>query len=1101
MDPSHRPSTPSTPAGPPDAERQSPGDGPLPRLGNRMDFRIVASSSLLFLFVFLFATLILLHGVPLTTFAGWVGHERQRAYLTLNMLADLQKRRLLDIIQELRSDVRVLAANAHLRKMVPELKATLPNTPSREDFGNHLQKNLLKTPGSENLNVWLRTVGETYRPWRTVQLIDPVSGTILASTRRERIGQRFPDRALQALLEGIRRTRQDYVSDSQVTRDPPVFLVGVAIHDHQAPPTAILVMEADIKHLLLPLLKAGGPWRSGETLLVNQNGDYLFPLHFPLADGSRPRSMQHRIMAQSVQLAVEGSEGIIETNDYRQVEVLAGYRHIRLFPEWSWGMVVKLDRRELFAPMEQAVGHFWAVGLAAMVLFISITIYYTGQLTRPLRQLTAAARKIATGDRTVRTGISSKDEVGTLAVAFDSMLEVVTDTLETLEEKVDKRTIALTRELSVRIQKENALKKSQTHLRSLLDNLPQKIFLKDLNLNYVSCNIRLANDLGIRPDKIAGCNDHDFFPLELAKKYRRDDRQVIQSGVTHHIEEDYLQSGRMISVQTVKTPVKDAHGRITGVLGIFWDITERKRAEKALRESERYNRALFEQSPIGLALCRMDGVLVDINPAFAAITGHDMETIKKLTYWQITPEEYADDESRQLESLASTGRYGPYEKEYIHRNGHRVPVRLSGMILEQGGERFIWSSVEDITERKRAEQALAESEARYRALFEETITGMALHEIIIDAEGRPVDYRFLEINARFEILTGLQRKKVVGRTLLEVLPNSEPGWIEKYGQVALTGASIHFEKFSRELDKYFEIFAFRPKPMQFVTIFIDITNRKRAEEEKRLMEQHALRSRQMASIGLLASSVAHEINNPNNSIGFNAAILRAAWEDALPVLNEYWRDRGDYSLGGLPFSEMREKMPRLLGLIEANSDRIKKIVENLKHLAKPDQGDLNEVVDLRQVVEMVHAVLLGQIRSMTDHFSVEIEERLPTVRGNASQLEQVVLNLVMNALESLPDRNHAVSLTVHADDPEQFVILRIRDQGVGIPTDELGKIFDPFFTTKGDTGGTGLGLSISHNIIRGHDGHIEARSRPGQGTTIDVRLPAFVSESGKGEST
>ncbi|MBF0621644.1 MAG: PAS domain S-box protein [Magnetococcales bacterium] len=138
------------------------------------------------------------------------------------------------------------------------------------------------------------------------------------------------------------------------------------------------------------------------------------------------------------------------------------------------------------------------------------------------------------------------------------------------------------------------------------------------------------------------------------------------------------------------------------------EITEREAVEKALRHSESYNRMLFEHSVIGLALCRMDGQLVDVNPAYAAIIGYDTDSVKQLTYWELTPISYADQESEQLLQLERNGRYGPYEKVYIHKDGHHVPVLLSGLIIEQDGERFIWSTVEDLSSRKRSERLAQE---------------------------------------------------------------------------------------------------------------------------------------------------------------------------------------------------------------------------------------------------------------------------------------------------------------------------------------------------------------------------------------------------------
>ena len=134
------------------------------------------------------------------------------------------------------------------------------------------------------------------------------------------------------------------------------------------------------------------------------------------------------------------------------------------------------------------------------------------------------------------------------------------------------------------------------------------------------------------------------------------------------------------------------------------EVVERKQSEKALSNSESKYRELIELSPIGLALCNMDGQILSINPAYAAIIGYSIDEILKLTYWQITPEKYSDDENQQLNQINKTGRYGPYEKEYLHKDGHLVPVRLNGMIVVRDNEKLIWSSVENITALKKAEK-------------------------------------------------------------------------------------------------------------------------------------------------------------------------------------------------------------------------------------------------------------------------------------------------------------------------------------------------------------------------------------------------------------
>jgi PAS domain S-box-containing protein len=165
-----------------------------------------------------------------------------------------------------------------------------------------------------------------------------------------------------------------------------------------------------------------------------------------------------------------------------------------------------------------------------------------------------------------------------------------------------------------------------------------------------------------------------------------------------------LKDGR--TIERTSVPVTATDGQNCGRVWYFRDITDRQTAAAALEESEAYHRNLFNQASIGLQLCRMDGQMVYANPAYAAILGRTPAEAMALTYWEITPETYAEAEQQQLQSLQTTGRYGPYEKAYIHRDGRLIPVRLSGVLVERHGEQFIWSSIEDISDRKAAEAAI-----------------------------------------------------------------------------------------------------------------------------------------------------------------------------------------------------------------------------------------------------------------------------------------------------------------------------------------------------------------------------------------------------------
>lgn len=243
---------------------------------------------------------------------------------------------------------------------------------------------------------------------------------------------------------------------------------------------------------------------------------------------------------------------------------------------------------------------------------------------------------------------------------------------------------------------------------------------------------------------------------------------------------------------------------------------------------------------------------------------------------------------------------------------------------------------------------------------------------------------------------------------------------------------------------------------------------------------------------LLVSCVAHEINNPNNYILHNAQIVSEIWQDTVPILEEYFREHGDFELGGLqlPFSEIREVMPRLIAGIADGSHRIRNIVGILKQEAQTcGEGYLETSVNINSVVVSALSLLRNEITRLTDDIGLNLQEHLPPVNGNTHRLEQVMMNLVANALEALPSRQAGVVITTRHDAASREVVVSVRDEGIGMDAECLKRITEPFFSTKKSIGGTGLGLYISRSIVQEHRGEMQFISDPGNGTTATVRLP------------
>jgi polar amino acid transport system substrate-binding protein len=205
-------------------------------------------------------------------------------------------------------------------------------------------------------------------------------------------------------------------------------------------------------------------------------------------------------------------------------------------------------------------------------------------------------------------------------------------------------------------------------------------------------------------------------------------------------------------------------------------------------------------------------------------------------------------------------------------------------------------------------------------------------------------------------------------------------------------------------------------------------------------------------------------------------------------MDEYFEHEGDFLVGGTSYEALRESLGDHLRSIVGSAKRIETIVSSLKGFARQDHTDMSQLVNLNVVVKSALVLLSNAVKKATDHLTVDLYPELPAFRGNAQQVEQVVVNLVHNACQALADRRQPISIATRLDG--EGVAFEIRDGGRGIPPDQLERIMDPFYTTKRESGGTGLGLSLSATIVKEHGGGIEFASEPGKGTTARVWFPA-----------
>ncbi|MEM9543048.1 MAG: PAS domain S-box protein [Cyanobacteria bacterium P01_E01_bin.42] len=325
--------------------------------------------------------------------------------------------------------------------------------------------------------------------------------------------------------------------------------------------------------------------------------------------------------------------------------------------------------------------------------------------------------------------------------------------------------VCICRDISDRQATEQALRENEAKYQQILDAITDMVLVKGEKSRIAWANKAFRDYYGVSNEALQNLIDAPFNNPDYTQQCVRDDARVFETGETLEVEElGTRYDGSIRQFSTIKSAIRNEEGQTILTVGVSRDITDRNATARALQESEIFNRHLFDEFPIGLLLCGMDGQFLKINPACADIIGRTIPEALELTYWDITPRKYADREAEQLQSLQETGRYGPYEKEYIHKDGHLVPVVLSGLRVEQNGESLIWSSVADISDRKSAEEQLRQSEERFRGLVE------TLNDWIWECDRDGV---YTYVSPQVEKVLGYTVAETIGKTAFDFMPEAE----------------------------------------------------------------------------------------------------------------------------------------------------------------------------------------------------------------------------------------------------------------------------------------------------------------------------------------
>ena len=693
------------------------------------------------------------------------------------------------------------------------------------------------------------------------------------------------------------------------------------------------------------------------------------------------------------------------------------------------------------------------------------------------------------------------------------------------------------------VQKKKAsdsLCESERMAKTLLETLPQKVFFKDRNSVYVFCNENYAQDLKMKSEEIEGKTDFDFYPKELAEKYRADDRRILQSRKTEGIDEEYVRDKKRVYVHTVKTPVKDEKGNVVGVLGTFWDITERKKMEESVRESEEKFRNLAEQSP-NMIFINKGGRIVYANKKAEEIMGYRKEEFYSPDFnffSLIAPESMEPLRSHFARHL--NGEDVPLvEYQLVTKDGKTLDSILTTKLIRYDGEHAILGTVTNITDRKRMENALRKSEENYRNISKKMSGLMKSSAVLLSSTDLHKRLQTIlevvcEQGWRRAVITLKDEKLETTDVVAAGLTKEEEEHLRTHqptGKVMRKRLSSMFEHYRlgefyylpwsdplvQEQFKYAVMskmqkknaFGWNPDDLLYIPLrlpggrVVGIMSMDDPQDGRRPtraslapLELFAHQAAIAIENGKLIQQVREYAQHLEERVEERTKQLKEAEQqlvksERLAAIGELAAMIGHdlrnplTGIAGAAYylkakcSPKDSKLKEMFKVIEKDVQYSNKIINDLLEYSRDIKLDLNESNPREMVKEALSAVKIPKKVRVADNTKVK-----PNMEIDTDKMKRVFVNIIKNAVDAMPKGGKLMIESRKSDGDLEIVF---SDTGAGMSEETLKNIFKPLFTTKAK--GMGFGLPICKRFVEAHGGKILVRSTVGKGSTFVVTLP------------